>query len=224
MTRFFDILLSLAAMIILLPFMLPVMLILKCTGEHYIFYSQKRIGRKGKEFNLLKFATMLKDSPNLGTGDITLKNDSRVLPFGKFLRKSKINELPQLINIFIGDMSVVGPRPLTPRNFKGYSQEDQAVIIKMRPGLTGVGSIVFRSEEKLLEQVTGDSFEFYKNKILPYKAQLEHWYYQKQSFVLYVMIIVITAVSLFLPGNRLAWKVFKDLPALPDELGRLYEG
>jgi len=224
MKRFFDIVLSLAAMIILLPFMLPVMLILKGTGEHYIFYSQKRIGKHGKEFKLLKFATMLKDSPNLGTGDLTLKNDNRVLPFGKFLRKTKINELPQLINIFIGNMSVVGPRPLTPRNFNGYSPQDQEVIIKMRPGLTGVGSIIFRSEEKLLEQVTGDSFEFYKNTILPYKAQLEQWYYKKQSFVLYIMIIVITAVSLFFPKNRLVWKVFKDLPALPDELGRLYEG
>jgi lipopolysaccharide/colanic/teichoic acid biosynthesis glycosyltransferase len=116
-TRVLDIILSSIALIVLFPFMILVMLILKLTGEHYIFYGQTRIGRNGKSFKLLKFATMLKDSPLMGAGDITVKYDPRVLPFGGFLRKTKINELPQLINILIGDMSVVGPRPQTPKNF-----------------------------------------------------------------------------------------------------------
>ena len=103
MQRFFDILFSGFALLVLSPLLVPVMSILKLTGEGYIFYVHPRIGRDGKIFKLLKFATMLKDSPNLGTGDITINNDPRVLPFGRILRKTKINELPQLINIFIGD-------------------------------------------------------------------------------------------------------------------------
>ena len=104
MRRFIDFLLSLIALVVLSPLLFPVILILKCTGEGEIFYVQKRCGLGGKEFGLLKFATMLKNSPNIGAGEITLKEDPRVLPFGKLLRKSKLNELPQLWNIFVGNM------------------------------------------------------------------------------------------------------------------------
>ena len=104
MIRCFDILFSGVAIIILLPFMIPIMIALKLTGEHYIFYQQERIGKGGKPFYILKFATMLKDSPNMPGGVLTQKNDPRILPMGKFLRKTKINELPQLVNIFIGQM------------------------------------------------------------------------------------------------------------------------
>ena len=113
MKRFFDIVLSGLAILCLSPLLIPVVIILKLTGEHYIFYTQERIGLGGKPFGLLKFATMLKNSPNMGAGDITTHNDPRVLPFGRILRKTKINELPQLFNIFLGDMSIIGPRPLT---------------------------------------------------------------------------------------------------------------
>ena len=101
MKRFFDVFLSGMAILFFSPLLVPVIIILKLTGEHYIFYTQERMGKGGNHFGLLKFATMLKDSPNMGSGDITEKNDPRVLPFGRFLRKTKINELPQLINIFI---------------------------------------------------------------------------------------------------------------------------
>ena len=94
-----------------------------------------------KEFDLLKFATMLKDSENLGTRDITIANDPRILPFGKILRKTKINELPQLINILFGDMSVVGPRPLVMNTFKQYDGGSQKIISSVKPGLSGIGSI-----------------------------------------------------------------------------------
>jgi lipopolysaccharide/colanic/teichoic acid biosynthesis glycosyltransferase len=117
--RFFDIFFSFFAILVLFPFMLPIMVILKLTGEHYIFYKQFRVGRYGKKFGLIKFATMLKDSLNLPGGTFTLKNDPRILPFGKFLRKTKINELPQLINIFLGQMSIIGYRPLLR---KGYNR------------------------------------------------------------------------------------------------------
>ena len=101
MKRFFDIILSGIAILVFSPLLVPVVIILKLTGEHYIFYTQERVGKGGKTFELLKFATMLRDSPNLGAGDITEKNDPRVLPFGNYLRKTKINEMPQLFNFFL---------------------------------------------------------------------------------------------------------------------------
>ena len=99
MKRIFDIIFSFLAILVLLPFMLPIMLVLKLTGEHYIFYEQSRIGLNGNPFKIIKFSTMLLNSPSIGTGEITLKNDPRVFPFGRILRKTKINEIPQLINI-----------------------------------------------------------------------------------------------------------------------------
>ena len=96
-----------------MPFFIPIVLILLCTGEREIFYLQKRIGKDLLSFNVIKLVTMRKGSASIGTGTLTIKNDPRVLPFGKLLRKAKINELPQLINILSGDMSVIGPRPLT---------------------------------------------------------------------------------------------------------------
>ena len=101
MERFFDIILSGLALLVLSPIFIIVIFILKLTGEGEIFFLQERIGKDGKLFKLYKFATMLKDSPNIGTGTITTKDDPRVLPVGKFLRKTKINELPQLLNIFL---------------------------------------------------------------------------------------------------------------------------
>ena len=112
MERFFDVFLSSIALIFLSPLLLPIIIILKLTGEGEVFFMQERIGRNGRLFKLIKFATMLKNSPNLGTGTVTMKHDPRILPVGKFLRKTKINELPQLLNILLGDMSVVGPRLL----------------------------------------------------------------------------------------------------------------
>ena len=112
LARFFDIFLSSLAITALSPLLIPVMLVLALTGEGKIFFRQERIGKGMKAFKLLKFATMLENSPNMGSGTITTKNDPRILPVGRLLRKTKINELPQLINIFLGDMSIIGPRPL----------------------------------------------------------------------------------------------------------------
>ncbi len=110
--RFFDIVFSLIALLLLSPVLVPIIILLLLTGEHEVFYRQDRVGYKNKIFRIWKFATMLKNSPNMGHGDMTMRGDSRITPVGKFLRQSKINELPQLINILTGDMSFVGPRPL----------------------------------------------------------------------------------------------------------------
>ena len=193
MTRFFDILFSLLAIIILAPVLLPVIIILRVTGEGEIFYFQNRVGRHGIDFKLLKFATMLKNSPSIGTGNITIKHDPRVLPFGRILRKSKINELPQLFNILLGQMSFVGPRPLTRDNFDYYPSHVKAAIGEMRPGLTGIGSIFFRDEESILDGLDNPR-SFYRLHITPYKADLEIWYRENKNIFLYFKIIFVTAL------------------------------
>lgn len=210
--RFFDFLFSLLALVILSPLLLPIMLLLKLTGEGEVFYLQKRIGYKNREFFIWKFATMLKNSPNMGTGDVTTRNDPRVTPMGKFLRMSKINELPQLINILKGDMSFVGPRPLMRAGFERYSPELQAQVYNCKPGLTGIGSVVFRDEELIITQSSLPPQECYAKVILPYKGALELWYQEHQSFYTDFMILFLTAWYIVFTQSRLVNKVFRDLP------------
>ena len=210
--RFTDIFLSSIAVLVLSPLLIPVVIGLLFTGERYVFYLQERIGYKNQKFNIFKFATMLKDSPNLGTGLHTTKSDSRVLPFGRFLRKTKINELPQLFNILFGSMSIVGPRPLVDKTFEPYSENVKKNIYNVKPGLTGIGSIVFRDEEELLSNSKIPLDEFYKKHISPYKGDLELWYQENLSFYTDLMIILITAYTIFIPNNNLINLVFKDLP------------
>ena len=174
--RLIDILLSLIAMLILLPFFIPLAILLKLTGEGYIFYFQDRVGYKNKKFRIWKFATMLLASPGLGSGSITVKNDWRVTPMGGWLRKTKINELPQIVNVFLGDMSLVGPRPQMESDFLKYSPEVQSKINNVQPGVTGIASIVFRDEEKYYANITEDPHVFCKRVISPYKGALELWY------------------------------------------------
>ena len=172
-----------------------------------------------KPFKLFKFATMLKNSENLGAGTITLQNDSRVLPFGKILRKTKINELPQLFNIVIGDMSIVGPRPLLSKQFFFYPEDVQPIIASIKPGLSGIGSLAFRDEESLFNDAN-DPDEFYKNNITPAKAFLEIWYVNNKSMKLYFMIIIFTALSVILKDYDFIKYIDKNIT---DEYRRLLE-
>ena len=217
MQRLFDVFFSGVALIALLPLFLPLMLLLRLTGEGEIFFLQDRIGRQGKYFKLYKFATMLKNSPNIGTGTVTLHNDPRVLPLGGFLRTTKINELPQLINIFKGDMSVIGPRPQTQRCFDAFPTQSQQEIIKVRPGLSGIGSIVFRNEEEMMH-ANNDPDKFYDEIVMPYKGSLEVWYVSHQSIWSYFCLIGLTAWVVLLPRSDLVWRLFKDLPAPSEDL------
>lgn len=209
--RIFDFILALVALTILSPLLIPISILLLLTGEHYIFYTQKRIGKGGKEFGLIKFATMLKNSPNIGSGDVTLHHDPRVLPMGKFLRSTKINELPQLLNILLGDMSFVGPRPLTPRVFNYYTEEAKEIVKQMKPGLTGVGSIIFRDEEKIIGESKLSWEECVKQEIMPRKAKAEQWYLKNQSIATDIKLIFITAWVVLFPQSNLLHKAFKDL-------------
>jgi len=188
------------------------MLILKFTGEGEIFYKQSRTGQNGKQFGIYKFVTMMKDSPNLGAGDITLKDDPRVLPFGKFLRKTKLNEFPQFINVFIGEMSIVGPRPLVKNQYDMIPEDFQQKIKLLKPGITGIGSIVFRDEERFLEDNNENSNEFYKTEIVPFKAKLECWYEKENSLFIDTLLIITTIIMVLLPNFKLHKYLFSGLP------------
>ena len=204
-------------MILLFPLIIFFIFILKFSSEGEIFYFQERVGKDGKVFKICKFATMLKDSPNLGTGTITIRNDPRIFPFGKFLRKTKLNELPQIFNIFIGDMSFIGPRPLTSENFNFYSLETQKVLIKVRPGLSGIGSIIFRNEEEILfgKNATTD---FYENEIIPYKGSLEKWFVRNKNIRIYFLLMFLTIWFVLSPSSKINQELFKELPEPKENL------
>ena len=214
--RLLDIVVSFIAIVILLPLLIPVMIGLKLTGEGYIFYKQKRIGLNNKYFYILKFATMLKDSPNLGSGSITLRNDPRVTPMGGFLRKTKINELPQIFNILLGDISLVGPRPLVDKTFNAYSEEVRKVIYRVKPGLTGIGSIVFRDEESLISNSDLEPHAYYEKVIAPYKGELEMWYQKNASLWTDIKIVFLTVWVVMFSKSELPYRMFESLPSKPN--------
>lgn len=210
--RLIDIVLSGVAIIVLSPLLIPIMVALKCTGEHYVFYGQTRIGKNNNYFKIWKFATMLLNSPNMAGGLHTTRGDPRILPLGGFLRKTKINELPQLFNIFLGDMSIVGPRPLVDKTFAPYPEEVKKRIYSVRPGLTGIGSVVFRDEERIISESKLPPEECYAKVIAPYKGALELWYLEHFGFWTDVKLIFLTAWVIFVPESKLIEKLFKDLP------------
>lgn len=217
MQRFFDIIFSSIGLIVLSPILIPTALILRVTGEGEVFFVQERIGREGKLFGLLKFATMLKDSPNIGTGTITVKGDPRILPFGRFLRKSKINELPQLLNILFGHMSIIGPRPLTRQTFDFYDDSTQLIITKVKPGLSGIQQVVIRDEENLVDMDVVPA-NFYTDILAPYKGELEKWFVMNSNIFTYFVAIFMTVWIILTPKNDAVWRVFKGLPEPPNEL------
>jgi lipopolysaccharide/colanic/teichoic acid biosynthesis glycosyltransferase len=207
-----DIVFSLIALIIFSPLLIPIAIILRFTGEGCVLYSQERVGRGGRTFNLYKFATMLKDSPNLSGGYLTRQGDPRVLPVGRILRAAKINELPQLLNVLLGDMSVIGPRPQARPHFKVFPEHMKKEIIKMRPGLSGIGSIIFRNEEAILARCGKDQEKFYEEDIAPYKGELEVWYVRHQSVLLDLQLITLTAWAVLLPKRNHYLRLMRDLP------------
>jgi lipopolysaccharide/colanic/teichoic acid biosynthesis glycosyltransferase len=213
--RFFDIAFSAAALLLLSPLLVPVAVVLLLSGEHEVFFRQQRVGYGGRPFGVWKFATMLKDSPNLGTGTVTLRDDPRVLPVGRWLRRTKINELPQLLNVLAGDMSIIGPRPQTQRCFDAFPASARQAIVRVRPGLSGIGSIVFRDEEEMMHG-HADPDRFYDEAIMPYKGQLEEWYVDNQGIATYFLLIALTVWVVLFPRSEAVFRVFPTLPR-PDE-------
>ena len=219
MTRFIDILLSALAIIIIFPLMLPILFVLRLTGDGEVFYFQKRKGRNDIDFSLIKLSTMKKDSVNSGMGSITVRGDSRLKFLGHTLRKWKLNELPQIVNVLLGNLSIVGPRPLIEgtTGYMAYSDNDRNKIYSNRPGLTGIGSIVFRDEEAILSCME-DPHKFYTHEMAPYKAKLELWYFENKSFKTDMYIILCTILSIIFPKINLYINFFPELPNLPNKL------
>ena len=217
--RIFEVFLCIVILFILSPLFVIIVVILRLTGEGEVFYLQERIGMNGESFKIIKFATMLKDSPNIGSGSITSKDDDRILPFGKVLRKTKINELLQFVNVLKGEMAIIGPRPHVKRDLLGVDEMKLRKIFTNKPGLSGVASIVFRNEEKLLQQYE-DPRQYYDDVIAPYKADLEVWYANYRSIGLDFLLMFLTAWVIVSGNTNLIFKIFSDLPTPPKELSR----
>lgn len=210
--RAVDIAVSLMCLLLFAPLALPLMLVLRLTGEGEVFYFQRRIGHKNRYFRVIKFATMRKDSLKMGTRSITLQDDPRVTPVGKYLRFTKINELPQLINVLRGDMSLVGPRPFVDETFAAYPPAIRQRVYDIKPGLTGIGSLVFRHEEAMITSAKQRPHEFYQEVISPYKGQLELWYQRHQCISLDLKILFGTLLTVLFPSKTYVFESFPDLP------------
>ena len=221
--RIFDLLVSGTILLLLALPLTIVIIILKLTGEREAFYFQDRVGYLGRIFKVTKFVTMLKNSPNMGTQDITLRNDPRVLPVGKFLRKTKLNEVPQFWDVFVGKLSLVGWRPLMPQGFADYPQTVQEKIVHVKPGLTGIGSIVFRDEESIIAKAQSmgrDLRSCYRDDIMPFKGALECWYVDNQSVLVDIKILIATAVAVLMPSWKGYRTWFHGLPSPESALVR----
>ncbi|MFT8342958.1 MAG: sugar transferase, partial [Clostridium beijerinckii] len=167
--RIFDLICSTLGLIVLSPILIVIAIRIKTDSDGPVFFKQIRIGEKNKEFEILKFRTMVVDAEKLGR-QITVGNDSRITKIGAFLRKYKLDELPQLINVFKGDMSLVGPRPEVPRYVKMYNEEQRRVL-EVKPGITDLASIRYRDENDLLGEAENPD-DFYINTIMPDKLAL----------------------------------------------------
>lgn len=187
--RLFDIIFSSLGLILLLPLLLVIALILKLESEGAVFYKQVRVGKGNLDFKIFKFRTMFIGSDKKGlltVGD----RDPRVTNTGFFLRKYKLDELPQLINVFLGSMSFVGPRPEV-RHYVNYYSADDMQILSVKPGITDYASIIFRDEAELLKTAENPE-ELYINTILPQKIALNKKYIESASLLVDFKIIIKT--------------------------------
>ena len=217
MIRVLDILISLSAIVVLSPLFIVLVFLLKFSGEGEIFYFQNRVGMQTSTFKLIKFATMLKDSSSFATKEITVKDDPRILPLGKILRKTKINELPQLFNIFIGNMSLVGPRPLALSGYEKYPERQKKDIQKIKPGLSGLASLILRNEEEILSY-SSSPIDFHSNVLTPFKGEIEIWFSERLSIANYFKIIFLTIWIVVFSKSKILEKVYTKRPKMPQEL------
>jgi lipopolysaccharide/colanic/teichoic acid biosynthesis glycosyltransferase len=212
MKRTLDILFSATALLVLSPLLLLVAILLRCTGEGCVFYRQERVGRGGRTFFLYKFVTMRKECGHTPRDLLTAEDDPRILPLGRILRGAKINELPQLFNVLLGDMSVIGPRPQVRPHFDMYPEQVKRELVKVRPGLSGIGSIIFRDECSLVSRCGKEYNRCYAEDIAPYKGKLELWYVQHQSALLDLLLIFLTVLVILFREGRYGLPLLKGLP------------
>ncbi|WP_066890630.1 sugar transferase [Clostridium nigeriense] len=190
--RMFDFIASLIGCIILIPVFIIISILIKFDSRGPILFKQKRVGQDGKVFEILKYRTMIVDAEKIGK-QITVGNDSRITKVGKFLRKYKLDELPQLFNVLKGDMSLVGPRPEVPKYVKLYNESEREVL-KVKPGITDFASIEYRDENEILGTVENPE-EYYINVIMKHKLQLNLKYISKNNIFLDIKIILKTLLK-----------------------------
>jgi lipopolysaccharide/colanic/teichoic acid biosynthesis glycosyltransferase len=217
MKRTLDILFSTTVLVALSPLLLVVAILLRCTGEGCVFYRQERVGRGGCAFLLYKFVTMRKECGHTTADLLTAENDPRILPLGRILRSTKINELPQLFNVLRGDMSLIGPRPQVRPHFDMYPEQVRRELVKIRPGLSGIGSIIFHDESSLVSRCGKDYNQCYMEDIAPYKGKLELWYVQHQSALLDLLLLFSTVLVILSPERKYGLPWLKGLPQ-PDSV------
>lgn len=194
--RFFDIVVSLIGFLITLPMVAVLAILVKASSPGPVFYLSKRMGRGGKPFTFYKFRSMVVNADKIG-GPSTSADDARLTKIGKMLRKYKLDELPQFVNILRGDMSFVGPRPEVVAEFATYDPRVRDMILSVRPGLTDLASIAGLHEEEILAGAK-DPHQTYREKIQPQKIKLQLEYIQKQSFWLDIIILVKTFLNVVL--------------------------
>lgn len=194
--RIFDVILSAAGLLLLSPLLLALGLLVKLTSRGPALYRQDRVGRAGRIFRIAKFRTMF-DATTRGPL-ITSTGDPRITPAGKFLRQYKLDELPQLWNVLLGEMSLVGPRPEVPDYVSAYSP-DQRRVLSVRPGITDPASVAYRHEEELLG-LQSDPDRFYRDRVLPDKLNLNLQYLNNISLLRDLSLVLQTTRSIFVSG------------------------
>ena len=194
MKRTFDILVAAIGLVLFAPLFLVIAILIKLDSKGPVFFRQVRIGRNFRAFEIYKFRTMVQKASQLGK-PITYGNDSRITRAGRLLRKAKLDELPQLINVLKGEMSFVGPRPEVPQYVELF-RRDYMEILTVRPGITDLASLKYRDEASLLGEA-GNPEEEYVNHVLPDKIEMAKDYLQRSSFVFDLSVIVKTIFRVF---------------------------
>ena len=223
--RFCDIVFALMGLLVTSPIVLTVIILKKLAGEQEIFYIKGRVGKGGRLFPFIKLSSMIPAKKGEKTSSLTLSNDSRITPLGHFIRKTKIDEFPQFVNIIRGELSFVGPRALMPKIHKDYTKSVKTELSKIRPGVTGLATVVFRNEAQLLADSNyTDELKFYKEVIGPAKGAIEMIYTQKQSFILDLTILLLTVWQIFRPQSILGykWLVYREY-IIPEKNPRLHK-
>jgi len=217
--RVVDIIFSIIGIIISAPILIFFILLIFVTGESSPVFITYRVGKNNMLFRMFKLRTMKKHKEKeMMNSPLTAYNDERISFLGKFLRFSKIDELPQFFNILNGDLSFVGPRPLLPEVFDYYDEKTKKILSKMTPGVTGIASLVFRDEHSLFSKTNLSHEEFYKKEIAPAKGKLEHWYFHNRGFWIDLKILIFTVVHVLFGQIVTIKKRFKGIPVSIQEI------
>jgi len=191
--RLFDIVFSFTGLLLLLPIFAVVAVAVRCNGKP-VFYRQERVGLNGKRFWIFKFRSMVVNAEKTGQ-KVTAERDDRIMPIGKFLRKTKLDELPQLLNVLTGDMSLVGPRPEVPFYVELWPEKDRNIILSIKPGITDYATLYYHDEQSILANADNPE-KAYITKVMPHKLKLYRNYLIDRSFRLDFYLILATLAKM----------------------------